>query len=72
MNRYTVRVNADRLKEVIPLPPEFAHREVDVLITLPGKKSFDPRAYRGIFRETKETIDRDIASMRKEWDRHGQ
>ena len=72
MNKYKVRVQADKLKEILPIPREFEHKEVEVMISLPRKKSFNPREYRGIFNHSKESIDKHVQQMRDEWDRHGE
>ena len=68
MNKYKILVPADKLKSVIPIPEEFKHKEVEVSISLPERKKFDPRKYRGIANYTKDEIDNEIAQMRKEWD----
>lgn len=38
MNRYTVIVQADKLKQVVPIPDEFEHKELEIIITLSEKK----------------------------------
>jgi len=70
MNRYTVLVQADKLKKVIPIPPEFEHKEVEVIIALPSKKNVNISMYNKIFNMTKEEIDRDILSMKDDWNIH--
>jgi len=67
MNRYTVLVQADKLKKVIPIPAEFEHKELEVIIKLSEKKNTDINLYNGIFHMTKEEIDRDISSIRDAW-----
>lgn len=70
MNRYSIIVKADKLKGIIPIPSEFEHKEVEVVISLPRKKKFDPRRFRGVWSETKAEIDREIKAMRGDWDRN--
>ena len=71
MTRYTVLVKADKLKKVITIPPEFEHKEVEVVISLPRKKKFNPSKYHGIFNIPKETVDNDLKRIRVEWERNG-
>ncbi len=67
MNRYTILVQAEKLKKIIPIPPEFENRELEVVIKLPDKKQFNPEKYKSIFNIPKDTIDRDIELLRNEW-----
>jgi hypothetical protein len=72
MTNYKVVIQADLLKEIIPIPSEFEHKEVEVNISLHQKKKFNPREYRGIGNETKEKIDLKIASLRNEWNSYSE
>jgi hypothetical protein len=67
MNRYTVLVQADKLKQVIPIPSEFENHELEVVIKHSQKKVFNPGSYNSIFNISREEIDRDLNIMRKEW-----
>ena len=71
MNQYTVLVQADKLKQVIPLPSEFENHELEVIIKLSSKKVFNPGNYTSIFNVTKDEIERDLLQMRKEWESDG-
>ncbi len=71
MDRYTVLVQADKLKQVIPIPAEFENHELEVVIKLSRKKEFNPGNYNSIFNISREEIDRDLENMRKEWDVNG-
>jgi len=42
-----------------------------VSISLARRSKFNPRKYRGLGKDTKETIDRELIRMRGEWDRNG-
>ena len=70
MNRYTMIVQADVLKKVIPIPSEFEHMELEVIIGLPERKKVDIRSYNSIFQMTKEEVDCDLKSMRDDWNIH--
>jgi len=70
INKYTVLVQADKLKGIIPIPSQFEHKEVEVVISLPGKKHFDPKKYRGLGNAEKEKIDQDIIDIRAGWSSH--
>lgn len=72
MNRYTVLVQADKLKQVIPIPSEFENHELEVVIKLSQKKVFNPGSYNSIFNISREEVDRDLNKMRKEWDLDGE
>ena len=72
MTKYTVIVKSDKLKDVIPIPSEFEHKDVEVSISLARKKKFDPKKYRGIGKASKESIDSYLKSVRSEWDRDGE
>ena len=72
MNRYTVLVQADKLKQVIPIPVEFENQELEIIITLPKKKEFNPDKYSTIFNISKDEIDRDIEHIRNEWNFNGE
>jgi hypothetical protein len=71
MNRYTILVKADKLKQVIPIPPEFENRELEVIIKLPEKKKFNASKFKSIFNIPKDEIDHDLELMRSEWERNG-
>ena len=67
MNKYTVLVDADKLKTVIPIPHEFEHQKVEVVVSLPVKRKLNPRKYRGLAGNTRESIDQSIRHIREEW-----
>ena len=68
-------VDSNRLEEVIHIPGEFRNQKVEVLI-LPlleerkkKKKLFNPDDFEGILNIDAENIEREIKSMRDEWER---
>ena len=69
MNKYTILVQADKLKSIIPIPSEFEHKEVEIMISLPKKEKFNPQKFRGVCNESKESIDKKLKHMRMGWDR---
>ncbi len=71
MNKYTVLVPADKLKTIIPIPPEFEHQQVEVAISLPRRKEFNPRKYRGAARGSRELVDGEINMIKRDWERDG-
>lgn len=72
MNKYTVVVPADKLQGIIPIPSEFQHKEVELSISLPLRKKFDPRKYRGAGNTAKDQIDRELDQIKGEWGLHGE
>ncbi len=71
MNKYKILIQADKLKQIVPIPHEFEHKELEVIISLPQRKKIDPRKYSDIFHISKDEIDRDLMIIRDEWERNG-
>ncbi len=68
-------VESSRLENVIAIPEEFRNQKVEVLILpLPEKKKkkkkeFNPDDFEGILNIGAEEIEKEIKSMRDEWER---
>jgi hypothetical protein len=68
-------VESSRLESVIDIPVEFKDQKVEVLILpLPGKKKkkkkeFNPDDFVGILKLDSDEIEKEIKSMRDEWER---
>jgi hypothetical protein len=68
-------VESNRLESVVDIPTELRNQKVEVLILpLPEKqgkkkKEFNPDDYEGILNIDAEDIEKEIKSMRDEWER---
>ena len=68
-------INSDKLDNIITIPDDLKHQEVEVLV-LPitesievNKTDFDPDAYSGTLQLSSEEIENELKALRDEWER---
>ncbi len=75
MNFIRKIINSDKLNNIIQIPEDLRHQNVEILIlplqysTKKSVKKFDPDDYSGILKLDEGVIEDRIKSMREEWDR---
>ena len=68
-------INSELLEDVIEIPVELKNKKLELLLfpvdteEPKSKEKFDPREFRGVTNIDEETLNRQIKSIREEWDR---